>query len=277
MTPKKPSDIYQYRDAHGRLVYMLARFQPKDFKWLRPDLKPCKASRRRPLLYRLPELLAAKPTRIVFICEGEKDVDRLRSLGLVAVCNDDGGGKGKWQLAHSRHLRGRHVVILPDNDRTGEEHAAGVARRLVTFAASVRVLRLPGLPRRGDVSDWLDAGGIQQELLRLAKASPRFNGKPSYDPPRNYEQHHIWLSEHMRSIIAVDLSPIEKLLLIILADHKGEDRWHRHSRSSSTPPQSHLAVWLGVTERRVRQLVVGRQKKGYLRVTRIGRENRYAT
>jgi hypothetical protein len=36
----------------------------------------------------------------------------------------------------------------------------------------VRIVELPGLPPKGDVSDWLAAGGTKEELTRLAEATP---------------------------------------------------------------------------------------------------------
>ena len=38
--------------------------------------------------YRLPELIAADPGRLVFITEGEKDVDALVARGFLATTND---------------------------------------------------------------------------------------------------------------------------------------------------------------------------------------------
>ena len=107
--------------------------------------------------------------------EGEKDADRLASLGFVATTN--AGGAGKWRDEYSEYLRGRHVVIIPDNDEPGREHAAKVARSLQGIAASVRILELPNLPPKGDVSDWLDAGGVVDELLVLAESAPLFDAK----------------------------------------------------------------------------------------------------
>jgi hypothetical protein len=127
--------------------------------------------------YRLLELLAADPSQLVFIVEGEKDADRLASLGFVAATN--AGGAGKWRDEFSGFLRGRNVVIIPDNDESGREHAAKVARSLQGVAASVRVLELPNLPPKGDVSDWLDAGGVVEELLVLAGSASQFDAEGS--------------------------------------------------------------------------------------------------
>jgi hypothetical protein len=125
--------------------------------------------------YRLPELVAAPPDSIVFVPEGEKDVDNLQRLGLIATCNV--GGAGRWHETLNEYLRNRDVVVLPDNDQPGQDHADRVARNLLGVAASVKVLRLPGLPDKGDVSDWLAAGGTIEDLLRLTGEAPAFQAQ----------------------------------------------------------------------------------------------------
>jgi putative DNA primase/helicase len=124
--------------------------------------------------YRLSELLA-QPTRTLFIVEGEKDADRLASLGLLATCN--ACGAEKWTDALSEHLRGRaRVVVLADNDVAGRRHVQRVARSLTTVAGvpDVRVIELPGLSEGGDVSDWFDAGHDSEALKRLVTDAPRW-------------------------------------------------------------------------------------------------------
>jgi putative DNA primase/helicase len=123
----------------------------------------------RRVLYRLPELLAADPAAVVFVPEGEKDVDAMRALGFVATCNV--GGAGKWRTEYSESLAGRHTVILADNDEPGRKHAQHVAKSLAGKAKSIKILELPGLPDKGDVSDWLAAGGTRDKLFDLAAAA----------------------------------------------------------------------------------------------------------
>ncbi len=120
--------------------------------------------------YRLPELIAAPADAVVYIPEGERDVDALASLGLIATCNP--GGAGKWLAAFGRYLAGRSVAIVPDNDEPGRAHAEQVRASLATVAASVRLLELPGLPDKGDVSDWLAAGGTVEQLAELGATAP---------------------------------------------------------------------------------------------------------
>ncbi|GHH16081.1 hypothetical protein GCM10008023_19680 [Sphingomonas glacialis] len=104
--------------------------------------------------YRLPELLAADPAAIVYVCEGEKDVDRLTREGLVATTNP--GGAGKFTADLAVHLAGRRVVALEDNDAPGAAHVAAVLKVLAGVAGQAAALKLPDLPPKGDVSDWLD-------------------------------------------------------------------------------------------------------------------------
>ncbi|MFI5364356.1 MAG: AAA family ATPase [Candidatus Binatia bacterium] len=171
---------YDYVDEVGGLLYQVVRFEPKTFRQRRRDASQkwvwnldgvCR------VLYRLPELLAADRQAPVFIVEGEKDVDALRGLGLTATCNV--GGVGKWRTEYNEHLRGRHVVVIPDTDAPGRKHADDVVRHLLLFAASVRRLELASAK---DVSDWLAAGHTREELEALAAAAP-ISGPPAGDPP----------------------------------------------------------------------------------------------
>lgn len=163
-------DIYNYRDANGNLIYRALRNANKNFtqqrltdagewEWNLDGVER--------VLYRLPELLADDSDQCVFIAEGEKDVNNLVKLGLQATCNS--GGAGKFNQDNSA-LKGRTVVILPDNDEPGRKHAADVRRKLTGIAAKIAILDLPGLPEKGDASDWIAAGGTKDELLSLASA-----------------------------------------------------------------------------------------------------------
>jgi hypothetical protein len=172
----KIDQVYPYHDADGKVVFETVRYKdPKDFRQRQvgPDGKyTWNLKGVETVLYRLPELLGADPKCPVFLTEGEKDTDRLRSLGLVSTCNPMGAGK--WRPHYSESLRARHVVIIADNDDAGREHAHKVAKSLRGIAASVKVLALPGLPDKGDVSDLFDAGGSVDQLHELANAAPEW-------------------------------------------------------------------------------------------------------
>lgn len=171
-SPKQEQAIeYDYTAADGVLLFQAVRFPGKSFRQRRPDgqggwLWSVKGIEQVP--YRLPELTKAKS---VFVVEGEKDADRLRSLGLVATTN--AGGADKWPAELSQHFAGKRVAIIPDNDAPGEKHAQLVAKSLDGIAEAIAIVRLPGLREKEDVSDWLDAGNSKDRLLSLTKAAFR--------------------------------------------------------------------------------------------------------
>ena len=159
---------YEYRDEDGTLLYQVVRKPGKKFRLRRPDGNGgwiWKMGDVRRVLYRLPDLVSRLEVP-VYLVEGEKDADRLAKLGLLSTTSP--GGAGKWRDEFCEILRGRDVVILPDNDSLGRTHAAQVASSLQDVAASIRVVELPSLPNKGDVSDWFNAGHSPQELQALA-------------------------------------------------------------------------------------------------------------
>ncbi len=167
-----PEAAYEYRDENGNLLYQVCRYPRKQFLQRRPNGAGGWVWNLRGVprvLYRLPELLAS-PDAVVYVTEGEKDADRLAREGLIATTNS--GGAGKWRKEYGEALQGRDVVILPDNDDPGRKHAQQVARSLHGVARSVKVIELPGLPEKGDVSDWSAAGHTAAELELIAEAVP---------------------------------------------------------------------------------------------------------
>src|SRR5262249_2733375 len=123
----------------------------------------------RRVLYRLRELFAARKDEWVFIVEGERDADRMAKCGLVATTNP--GGAGKWRSEYNENFKNRRVAILPHNDDAGRKHMRHVAPELLSVAFCVKIVKPPGLPQKGDVSHWLDAGGTMEQLLTLVDAA----------------------------------------------------------------------------------------------------------
>ncbi len=160
---------YDYRDETGSLLFQAVRFEPKDFRQRAPATDggwTWSLAGVRRVLYRLPELMS-QPKRVVIVVEGEKDADRLFSAGFLATCNPMGAGK--WQSEYSKSLVGRTVIVIPDNDQPGKDHAAAVGESLAPCASKVAILPLFGLPEKGDVSDWLDQGHTADELKELCR------------------------------------------------------------------------------------------------------------
>jgi hypothetical protein len=175
-------ESYVYEDAAGNPVMKVDRMRdPKEFFQYRPNgtfadgrLRWKAGTRGIALVpFRLPDLLAAGE-RIVWVVEGEKDVNRFRTLGLVATCGPRGaenaGLKAIPELAP--YFRGLHVRIIPDNDKPGRTWAELFAWNVRDLAASLKIIPLPGLAEKGDGSDWLDAGNTAEDLLAIESTAP---------------------------------------------------------------------------------------------------------
>jgi 5S rRNA maturation endonuclease (ribonuclease M5) len=175
MPGTKPEAVYDYTDERGELLFQVLRYEPKDFRVRRPgpdgewiwDLNGA-----RKLLYNLPEVLIA--THIVVV-EGEKDAERVRKAlrgfgkreGVQWAVTTVAGGARGWRSGYAPYFAGKCVFILPDADEAGETFGQDVARSVSGLARRVKIVELPDLPEKGDVSDYLEdhnAEELQQEL-----------------------------------------------------------------------------------------------------------------
>lgn len=175
-TAQKRMAVYVYKDEQGEPLYAVARWGPvKSFTQHPYDPATGKfvtgkgaMSGVRLVPYRLDDWSAA--TGRIWIVEGEKDVDRLTGLGLLSTCNP--GGAGKWPKGFARYFADRDCAVIPDSDQAGMLHAKDVAECLRPVAATVRILELPALMPKQDVSDWLNHGHTIPQLEKLLDAGP---------------------------------------------------------------------------------------------------------
>jgi hypothetical protein len=122
--------------------------------------------------YRLPELIAAPTTALVYFCEGEKDADALAKIGLMATTASEGAA-AKWDSGPTPFFRDRHVVILPDADRPGRAHAQKVAKAIHGVATSVKIVDLyPDRHDGSDVSDFIATDTADVRLAKEVKEAP---------------------------------------------------------------------------------------------------------
>lgn len=164
----EPEAEYEYVDSSGRLLYVVVRFPGKQFRQKRPDgtgwawnLKGVERT-----LYHLDEVVAAVADgKTIYLVEGERDADTLRSRGVVATCNSGGAGKFTWSMAEI--LRGATVVVIVDRDRPGYAHAVEVRNLLAARGCSVTV-KEPSVGK--DITDHLLAGLSSKDLVTINPA-----------------------------------------------------------------------------------------------------------
>ncbi len=195
--------------------FEVVRTQRKGFYQRRPDGKGAYINNLKgitPTLYHQNELRQVIDSgKSIYIAEGEKDVDRLRNEGFSATCNPMGASK--WRDSYSQALMGADVIIIPDNDQPGRDHAAQVARSCYGKAARIRMLELP---RDKDVSEWLDNGHTAAELRQLTSQAPEYE-------PAHIEQ----ILERCRHwLFMPDTGPLEVVLGAVAANKlPGDPVW----------------------------------------------------
>ena len=158
---------YVYRCPDGQDSLIVLRVDKRDgSKTFRQQLPNGKLPRSDADFLQHPYRINEWPSDgLIILCEGEKCADALWGLGFAATTR--AGGSSKWDFELTPYFGGRHVVILPDNDSAGLIYAQKVIDALLGTVASLKVCELPDLPEKGDVIDWLDAGGTKETLSLL--------------------------------------------------------------------------------------------------------------
>jgi len=149
---------WDYRDQHGKLIACVYRYDTPNGKEFRPWDVLARAMRvpdPRPL-YNQPQIASASH---IILVEGEKAADALIIEGLVATTAMNGAqapvGKTDWSP-----LKGKQVLIWPDNDEAGQQYAGRAAQAIVQAGAiTVAVLHLPDdKPEKWDAADAVAEG-----------------------------------------------------------------------------------------------------------------------
>jgi len=180
-----PSHIYKYTDEAGATLFEVLRIptpKGKDFRQRQPVPESVKKSGWqwnmagvRRVLYHLPEVLKAKHDgELIFLVEGEKDVETLRARGHVATTSPMGAGK--WQPEYTEMLSACNVVIISDADTPGREHARVIKELLDEVGSVVEVCE--AMPGCKDITEHFAAGGTLDQLVVTIPAL--VEGKESY-------------------------------------------------------------------------------------------------
>jgi hypothetical protein len=175
--------VYDYPDAKGEYLFSVLRFEPPgQEKTFRQGIRngngwkhSIKGVDR--VLFNLPGVGKADE---ILILEGEKDCLTASRLGFKATTSPMGAGK--WRDEYSASLKGKDVILIPDNDLRGKQHMAKVGTALHGIAKSLKWVDLPDIPSKGDLSDWVENIGDGVEAgERLAVMIDRVD---SYRPPQ---------------------------------------------------------------------------------------------
>jgi Protein of unknown function (DUF3987) len=176
-------------------------------------------------VYRYAEVKKAIANQeLIFIAEGESCVDLLWDLGIAATCNI--GGAKKWRESDTKDLEGAKVVIAPDRDKKGIEHAELLnkefpdAQWFYAYPESRVWFNLPA-SQGLDIKDWLDTNKSHTPITREQILSRVGTKKELANiPTRTVTKSD--LSSELDALIAQNLKPSERdLAIAVLAStHK---------------------------------------------------------
>lgn len=167
----------------GVPVFRVVKAHPKAFWQERPDGRGGWIKRSVPaaerFVYHFDAIRAAAKSTPVYVVEGEKDVHTLERHGFLATTSP-GGARG-WEPHYANALAGHPVIILPDNDQPGRRYASDVAPDAYNAGCAVKVVDLPGLPEKGDVSDWMRTH-TPDDLRRIVDSAPAWTPAAQPEP-----------------------------------------------------------------------------------------------
>jgi 5S rRNA maturation endonuclease (ribonuclease M5) len=184
---KKPA-TFTYTNEHGEPLYRIIksyddqgqrqfkqqRFDNDSGQWLNGLKYQDGSLAVTKTLYNLTGL-TQNTSEPVYIVEGEKDVESLKSLGYVAVTS---GGAKSWQSHFADYLVGREIVVIPDHDQAGTEYADAVIASLHGKAKSIKRVELAkhwqDMPAKADITDAIEAGMTLQQFDVIVKQTPFF-------------------------------------------------------------------------------------------------------
>lgn len=202
--------LHCYRNEAGEPLYWRARLKNTTTgeKWIRPFWwngeafqmgEPPAPPEGKPL-YGL-ERLEVNPEAVVIVTEGENCTDAIHKLNAPGIIAVTSGSTGTAAAANWQPLAGRTVIVWPDNDEPGAKYAADVTTKLAGIAASVAVLDIAplNLPPKGDVVDWIKAGGTADALVAacpLPESSQAAQEAPQGDEAGRGDATHADISEN---------------------------------------------------------------------------------
>ena len=164
----KPSAEWSYTDIHGKIIAKKLRYDVNGEKNYLPwdeERKKYKMPKSRPL-YNQPGIATSEK---IILVEGEKCAQGLIDKGICAT-TAMGGANADITKTDWKPLKGKDIIIWPDNDEVGKEYANKAAAFLKTKSVkSVSILNIPAdKPEKWDAANAIEEGLNVAEFIENA-------------------------------------------------------------------------------------------------------------
>lgn len=165
-TAGNPTAYWDYYDENGQAIVRVYRYDDDSGKRYLPiDIKKSTFSvpEIRPL-YNIPGIL--KSDKILLV-EGEKCAEALIKRGITAITAMSGANalieKTDWTP-----LKGKNIIIWPDNDEPGKKYAENATTKLISLGiASLSMIKIPeNKPKGWDAADYLQESTNVSDFIK---------------------------------------------------------------------------------------------------------------
>lgn len=189
-----PSMRWEYKEKDGQTIGFIYRFEGDEGKTILP-LAFCESEdgkkawrwkgfdKPRPM-YGMEKLKDFKGAQVIIV-EGEKAAEAgQRLFDKAALVMTWHGGTKNIQTTDWKPIKGRKVVIWPDNDKVGIEAADKIAARLEKIADGIKVVNPPENKAKGwDIADGVKEGMSLGDAITYLKSNLRDPLPPVPDTP----------------------------------------------------------------------------------------------
>jgi hypothetical protein len=175
-----PVKTWRYYDLQGNVLALMRRYDLDEIdpetgkrrKTFRPESNGRTQMPSPRPLYRMPDIIRVEE---VVLAEGEKSADALVAAGFEAT-TAMGGANTDLSLVDWTPIKGKRVVVWPDNDSAGLAYGRRVCALMKGLGCEVRVVgAFPARAKGWDAADALDEGLDVGAILRGAVP---FSGEP---------------------------------------------------------------------------------------------------
>lgn len=155
-------ETYEYKNAEGQVIFVKQKRKGNGEKYLLARVTESGEIQYglngiQTVPYNLPDVIKAVANQeLIFITEGESKCDCLKELGFVSTTSPYKGER-KWKDRFNSHIKNARIIVIEDNDISGEGFAINTADVVMEATKNLGILRIteiaPNIKEGADIKD----------------------------------------------------------------------------------------------------------------------------